>query len=259
MIRYSIIILLVSTLGNFYACQSGQSLQNIEIYQVQLIKDKSPTQIELNRFRVSSETARTYAHNYIVSKHLLSGPITECLYLPKTDSEGLIFEHFFVFSNLEGIDSLSELKTHAETYRKKALLEFPETTGRSQLTNKLHHLSASNFYTISISALSYKAPLKFAHHGLPHFIIEPATIKILGRPQSIVICSLDKDHEAIVYHGPDAKLVYSHHSHRQILPEMTLKIDLARSLKKWADKVTTINQQDPTALQRHNLRWQRHL
>ena len=234
-------------------------LAPISLDDVIAIEEAQVSEASIARFEVSVEAARSFAFGYVTERGGYDEPLWECLYLPKVDVDGRVLAHFFLFSTDGQCADFAHLSAQATGIVAGARSELHGAGPPSALQHAAHLLSASDYYSITVSAYSFRPPVQLGHRGLPLFLMTPPELP--GHcaepvvPEQIVLAHLDELHEAVGYRCAGELILFSAYAGQLMSPEESLQPDLAGTLLRWRTNVLYSGDFAAEGLERLNRRW----
>ncbi|MBN1771225.1 MAG: hypothetical protein JXB32_08200, partial [Deltaproteobacteria bacterium] len=219
----------------------------------------------LERFRVDRDTARRWAVGWLAQRAELAGPAHVCFELPWLDAAGEVVAHQFVLTDLPDCGGWSDLLGHARALADGARMPAfvgAESADAGELRARTTR-SARHFFTLAVSAWSFRHPLRDGVKGLPFWLIAfdrlpaevlvrqsvPTALYPLGNAGGLV--------EALDYRAGGERLLFSHHAARAVDPgELRWRFDAAAALRNWRDVGRLRHADDPAGwCARHAALW----
>lgn len=213
----------------------------------------------LDRFRVGRDTARQWALGWLSARGELAGPARVCFDLPWLDAGGATVAWEFVLTDLPDCNGWGDLVRHARALRGAGAAVAP---GAEELRARTER-SARHFFTLAVSAWSFRHPLRDGVKGLPFRWIafdrlpealaargvEPAAVYPLGGAGGLV--------EAVDYRAGGERVLFSHHAGRVVQPdELRWRFDAAAALGDWRELARRRHADDPSGwIARHAALW----
>lgn len=212
----------------------------------------------LDRFRVERDTARRWALGWLAARDELAGPARVCFELPWLDAGGETVAWEFVLTDLPDCAGWEDLTRHA-----RSLANAAGPSGSAEDLRARTERSARHFFTLAVSAWSFRHPLRDGVKGLPFRLIafdrlpeamrrrgiEPAAIYPMGDAGGLV--------EAVEYRVGLERFLFSHHAARAVEPaELRWRFDAAAALAEWRDVARRRHADDPAGwVARHAALW----
>ena len=238
---------------------AGVEFAPILLEDVTAIEVDQVSEASIARFEVPVETARAFAVGYVTERGGFDQPLSACLYLPKVDVDGRVLAHFFLFSTDSSCVSFAHLSTQVADIVARARAELDGTGPPSALEHSAHLISAPDYYSISVSAYSFRPPLQLAHRGLPLFLMKPPELPgscaASAAPEQIVLTQMDSVYEAVGYRCSGELFLYSPYVEREVSPDEALQPDLPGTLLRWRTNVLYSGDFAAEGLERLNRRW----
>lgn len=218
----------------------------------------------LDRFRIDRDTARRWALGWLAARAELPGPAHVCFELPWLDAAGAVVAHQFVLTDLPDCGGWNDLLRHARAPADitRPAVAAASPAGPEELRARTER-SARHFFTLAVSAWSFRHPLRDGVKGLPFWSlafdrlpadvlargVAPVAVHPLGNAAGLV--------EALDYPAANGRLLFSHHAARTVDPgELRWRFDAAAALRDWRDVGRFRHADDPDGwCARHAALW----
>lgn len=213
----------------------------------------------LERFRVGRDAARRWALGWLAARGELAGPVRVCFELPWLDADDATVAWEFVLTDLPDCDGWGDLLRHARALRGASAEGVPGEAEWRARTER----SARHFFTLAVSAWSFRHPLRDGVKGLPFRWIavdrlpeapatrgmEPAAVYPLGGAGGLV--------EAVDYRAGGERVLFSHHAGREVRPEeLRWRFAAAAAFGEWRELARRRHAEDPAGwIARHAALW----
>lgn|GEM_PF-2830458 len=213
----------------------------------------------LDRFRVGRDVARRWAVGWLAARGELAGPVRVCFELPWLDADDATVAWEFVLTDLPDCNGWGDLLRHARALGGASAGRAPGEAEWRARTDR----SARHFFTLAVSAWSFRHPLRDGVKGLPFRWIafdrlpetlatrgmEPAAVYPLGDGGGLV--------EAVDYRAGGERVLFSHHAGRKVRPEeLRWRFDAAAALGEWRALARRRHADDPAGwIARHAALW----
>ncbi len=180
-----------------------------------------------NRFAVSRGVAERWALNRVMARQVLSGTPSICFYLPVRNGAEELIAHQLIITDLAACSTFGDLRARTEEINDRARQNLALAVSGSEPTpdevRERARLSGEHFYTVSVSAHSFRHPLRDGVSGLPIWAVAldqlPARCSDCAPVASYPVGDAAGLVEVVEYRSAGGGLLYSHYRAREVQPD----------------------------------------
>lgn len=211
----------------------------------------------VRRFRITRETARAYALNWVRGRQELAGEPRVCLALPWLDRSSAVIAHQFVMTDLPECSGYEDLLAHLRDIAADAV-------GAERPLVHRTRSSSEHFFTLAVSSLVIHHPIRDGIKGLPFWLISFDRLQASGVPAVVAPVAVYPQGneggliEVVEYERSDGeRLLYTHHRGLIVDREALRPVfDASEGYERFRAMVMTRYRDAPSArLERHLTLW----